>query len=266
VYPVIILHFLVWNEKMPEQTKESNDALVDPQYILVKAITRDFDDDNELSPVRVTCGLQCDAPILGLDLNSELDFGNLTKALFPEKPTKPQEYIVQKNSLRKLYNYHMGESWNRDQEKDCFILKHRETTDPDDNFGSMRLYYGLPLSSGGAQLAGDGTRPAKKQKRGEQKAVQPAMIPDCASLRTVIWEEKDLVVFRHPENRQMCLGFVGGKVQNPYLRTKSDDSEHEDIVVFILHFLDDKDMDVSWFRSVVFEPRIAAPACLLKVC
>ena len=162
---------------MPEQTKESKDALVDPQYILVKVITRDFDDDNELTPLRVICGLQCDAPILGLDLNSEIEIGELTKALFPEKQTKPQEYIVQKNSLRKLYNYHMGESWNRDQENDCCIFKHTETTDLDDNFGSMRLYYRHPLSSGGAQLAGDGSRPAKKQKKEKQNPQKS--LQDC---------------------------------------------------------------------------------------
>jgi hypothetical protein len=251
---------------MPEQTKESNEAVVDPKYVLVKVLTRDFDDYNVLSPVRVVCGLQCDAPILGSDLNSEVDPVELTKALFPEALPKPQEYLVQINSLRKLYNYHLGESWNRDQESDFFILKHRETTDMDDNFGSMRLYYDQPLSSRGAPDAGDGSRRPKKPKKSAQPAVQPAMIPDCASLRTVIWEEKDLVVFRHPENREMCLGFVGGKVKNPYLRKKSDDRKHDDIVVIVLQFLEDKDMDVSLFRSVVFESTIAAPACLLKVC
>jgi hypothetical protein len=251
---------------MPEQTKESKEALLDPQYVLVKVLTQYSDDDNVLSPVRVVCGLQCDAPILCSDLNSEVKPGELTKALFPEAPTKPQEYLVQINSLRKLYNYHLGESWNREQESDCFILKHRETTDMDDNFGSMRLNYAQPLSSCGAPVAGNGPRVPKKQKKEAQPAVQPAMIPDCASLRTVIWEEKELVVFRHPENREMCLGFVGGKVKNPYLQKKSGDREHDDIVVIVLQFLEDKDIDVSLFRSVVFESTIAAPACLLKVC
>ena len=41
----------------------------------------------------------------------------------------------------------------------------------------------------------------------------------------------------------------------------------EHIVVFVLQYLNekDKDKDLSWARSVVFEPKVLAACCLLKV-
>lgn len=250
---------------MPEQKKEWKERDVPAQYTVVKVISREFSDENLLSPVRVQCAQEYDAQLLSE--NHRLESGVFIKDGSDDSSSRPQEFLVQCNSLRKLHNYNMGEPSNNLNAMDMIVLDQRETTNSDGDFASMRVYYGTTARSEYAVL-GAGRMPTSKRKKLVKHAkTSPEFIPECASLRAQTWEENELVILRHPGNNKEVLGFVGGTVKDPYYRHMGLEKSDEHIVVFVLQYLNekDKDKDLSWARSVVFEPKVLAACCLLKV-
>jgi hypothetical protein len=250
---------------MPDQKQEWKDRDVPAQYTVVKVISREFSDENLLSAVRVQCVQEYDAALIACD--NRLESGVFIKGKYDDSNSRPQDFLVQCNSLRKLHNYNMGEPSNQLASKDMILLDQRETTNIDGDFASMRLYYGNAPRSEYASLGAGGMPAAKKKKLSKKDTTCPSLIPECASLRAQTWEENELVIFRHPEDNKEVLGFVGGTVKDPYYRDMNLEKKDEHIVVFVLRYLNDKDKDkdLSWARSVVFEPKVLAACSLLKV-
>jgi hypothetical protein len=248
---------------MPEQTRESKDQVVLPEYIAVKVVSRVLHEDDSLSAVRVQAVRDCDYALLPQECKV-LD-GVFQKGESDEVKSKPQEFYVQNNSLRKMHNYFMGEPSNLENAAETVVMNHRETTNCDGDFADMRVYYGHREVPDNVRRVQDRPRNSKKQKLLPDSGTCTQLIPECASLRKNTWDDNELVIFRHPENGKECLGFVGGSVKDPYFRHTKHEKKDEHIVVFVLHFLNDKGKDLSWSRSVVFEPRMAAESCLLKV-
>ena len=266
VFFLCVFFFQVWTGKMPEQKQEWKDRDVPAKYTVVKVLSREFSDENLLTAVRVQCVHEYDGALIALD--NRLESGVYIKGKYDDSNSRPQDFLVQCNSLRKLHNYNMGEPSNQPTANDMILLDQRETTNSDGDFASMRLYYGPPPAAEYARLGAAGLPPANKKKKLEKRATtSPSLVPECASLRAQTWVENELVIFRHPDNNKEVLGFVGGTVKDPYYRDTNLEKKDEHIVVFVLQYLNDKDKDkdLSWARSVVFEPKVLAAASLLKV-